>query len=324
MLGPSFWPRLAERRGRAPRSSNRGPARSPRLSPRNQLPVMLTTFVGRERELAEFLRLMGACRLLTLTGAGGVGKTRLAVEAARTLNATAAADIGWIDLGALAEPKLVPQAIAFALGVPEQYGRPILDILADALALRQLLIVLDNCEHLVPACAAVADRLLRNCPDLRIVATSRQPLGVAGETAWRVPSLAEPEARRLFVDRALAAEPDLVLSDHSASAITEVCQRLDGIPLAIEFAAARVSVLAPEQIAARLADRLSLLTVGSRTAPPDSRHSERRSTGATACWGQLREYCSSGWQCSPAAGVSKQPKWFAQARASRPRTSWIS
>jgi predicted ATPase/DNA-binding XRE family transcriptional regulator len=242
-------------------------ATSPRRDPRNQLPAALTTFVGRERELIEVQRLIGARRLLTLTGAGGVGKTRLAIEAARRLSDRGVGDICWMDLAPLADPKLVPQETAFALGVPEQSGRSTLDVLADALALRRVLIVFDNCEHLVAACAAVADRLLRSCPDLRMLATSRQPLGVPGETTWRVPSLAEAEAKRLFVDRALAAEPDLVLTNRNESAVAEVCQRLDGIPLAIEFAAARVSVLAPEQIASRLADRSNLLTVGSRTAP---------------------------------------------------------
>jgi predicted ATPase len=177
-------------------------------------------------------------------------------------------EICCIELAPLTDGALVPHVLASALGVPEQSDRPALEVLADALSMRRILIVLDNCEHLVESCAALADGVLRNCPDVRILTTSRQPLGVGGETIWRVPPLTEAEALQIFVDRAQAVQPGWALTERSAPAVRHVCQRLDGIPLAIEFAAARVSVLAAEQIAARLGDRLVLLTTGNRTAPP--------------------------------------------------------
>ena len=163
------------------------------------------------------------------------------------------ADGVWlIELAPLADSRLVPQAVAAVLGVREQPGQPLLATLADALRRRTLLIVLDNCEHLVGACAALADALLRTCPDLRILATSRQPLGVAGEAIWRVPAMIESEATRLFVERARAVEPGWDLTERNAAAVAEVCARLDGIPLAIELSAARVPGLSVETLAGRL------------------------------------------------------------------------
>jgi predicted ATPase/class 3 adenylate cyclase len=257
------------------------PLRSLDALPHN-LPLPLTSFVGRERELATTRALLAAHRLVTLTGAGGVGKTRLALEAAGAL-APAYPDGVWLaELAALADPALVPQAVAAAAGVREQPGWPLLTTLADALRPKRLLLVLDNCEHLVEACARLADALLRACPDLRVLATSREALGVAGETPYRVPSLALPdparpppvgalvdyEAVRLFVERAAVAQPAFALTAHNAPAVAQVCCQLDGIPLALELAAARLTVLPVEQVAARLDQRFRLLTGGSRTALP--------------------------------------------------------
>src|SRR5262245_263895 len=220
----------------------------------NNLPRQLTSFVGRERELAQVRRLLAAAPLLTLTGAGGAGKTRLALQAAADA-LDAYPDGVWLaDLAPAADPGLVPPAVAAALGVREEPGQPIPATLAGALRPKRLLLVLDNCEHLLDACARLADALLRACPGVRVLATSREALGIAGETAWRVPSLELPDARhpppperltqyeavRLFVDRALAARPDFAVTDQNAPAVAALCARLDGIPLALELAAARV------------------------------------------------------------------------------------
>jgi predicted ATPase/class 3 adenylate cyclase len=246
----------------------------------NNLPLQLTSFVGREPELAEVAALLGTTRLLTLTGPGGTGKTRLALQAAA--NALEAYPDGvWLaELGALADPVLVPAAVAVAVGVREEPGRPLLATLTAALRPKRVLLVLDNCEHLLDACARLADALLRAGPHLRILATSREALGIAGETAWRVPSLAVPDAQRpppaddltryeavrLFAERAAAVQPRFAVTGQNAPAVAQICQRLDGIPLAIELAAARVRVLPPEPLLARLEDRFRLLTGGSRTA----------------------------------------------------------
>jgi non-specific serine/threonine protein kinase len=260
----------------------------------HNLPLPLTSFIGRQRELAEVRRLLAATRLLTLTGAGGVGKTRLAIEAAAGHVAADYPDGTWlVELAPLADPALLPQTIAAALGVREAPGRSLADSLTEYLRAKTLLLVLDNCEHLVAAAAQLAEALLRTCPSLRILATSREALGIAGEATLRVPSLSLPpisdigyrisdspedirypisdiesDAVRLFVDRAGLALPDFQLTDGNAPVIAQICRRLDGIPLAIELAAARVKGLTPEQISARLDDRFRLLTGGSRTALP--------------------------------------------------------
>jgi predicted ATPase/class 3 adenylate cyclase len=248
----------------------------------NNLSVQLTSFVGREREMAEIERLLGAVRLLTLVGTGGAGKTRLALQVAANVLERFPDGIWLVELAALSDVALVPHAVASALGLRDDTGRPLSTVLADHLRHRQLLLLLDNCEHLIAACAALVDTLLRACPGLRVLATSREALGIAGETIWRVPSLDLPDPRylpsperltacgavRLFADRAGAAVPGFALTSENAPAVAQICQRLDGIPLAIELAAARAKVLAPEQIAARLDDRFRLLTAGSRTALP--------------------------------------------------------
>jgi non-specific serine/threonine protein kinase len=247
---------------------------------RSSLPVPLTSFVGRHLEVVEVRELLKTTRLLTLTGVGGVGKTRLALEVATSSGAEYQAGAALVELAALADPALVPQAVASVLGVPEQPGRPMLHTVLSALRRRPVLLVLDNCEHLVQACAELAESVLRACPDVRILATSREPLDLGPEMTWRVPSLSLPaagrpasvenlnnsDAVRLFVQRAGQARPALELTSANAPAIAQVCQRLDGIPLAIELAAARVNALTVEQIAARLDDSLGLLTGGGRTA----------------------------------------------------------
>ncbi len=248
----------------------------------NNLPMQLTSFIGREREIAEVKGLLSKARLLTLTGSGGAGKTRLALQvAAEVLGGFK--DGGWmVELAPLSDPDLVAQTVASAVNVREQPGRPILATLCDDLQHKHLLLVLDNCEHLVAACARLADTLLRACPNLRILATSREALGIAGETSWRVPPLSLPdpqrlpaleslsayEAVRLFIERAVAVLPTFTVTNENAPWIAQVCHRLDGIPLAVELAAVRVKGLSVEQIAARLDDRFRLLTGGSRTALP--------------------------------------------------------
>jgi predicted ATPase/DNA-binding SARP family transcriptional activator len=239
------------------------------------IPGHLTRFVGRDRELEVLSRLLGSNRLLTLTGAGGSGKTRLAEEMA--LRSVDTFDrVGWVDLAPLGADQPLVQHVATALDVHERADTPPLDALADSLKDTRTLIVLDNCEHIVDACAALVESLLRACPRVVVLATSREALGVASETAWLVPPLATGEAVQLFVERAQASLPSFALTSTSAPAVDEICRRLDGIPLAIELAAARVRVLSPEQIARRLNDAFRLLTSGSRTAL--ARHRTLRAT----------------------------------------------
>jgi class 3 adenylate cyclase len=246
------------------------------------LPRQLTSFVGREKEIAEVRRLLGTAPLLTLTGSGGCGKTRLAIEVAGEVLTEYQDGVFLVELAALADPALVPQTTAAALGVREEPGRPILQTLVDHLKEKRLLLLLDNCEHLLDASAQLADTLLRSCAKLQILASSREGLGISGETSYRIPSLSMPEPKptvtadeihdyeaiRLFEERARAAQPSFSVNDQNAPSVAQLCVRLDGIPLAIELAAARVKALSVEQIAARLDDRFRLLTGGSRTALP--------------------------------------------------------
>jgi len=240
-----------------------------------ELPIHLTRFVGRDQELEELTRLVCTTRLLTLTGAGGSGKTRLGREAALRA-APSFARVAWVDLAPLADAQLLAQQVAAALHIPDRADVPILDLLIGVLGAEPVLIVLDNCEHLVTACAELAEVLLRACPRLTVLATSREALGVASEMAWLVPPLASGEAVQLFVERARGALPSFALTTTNADAVSEICRRLDGIPLAIELAAARVRVLSPEQIAQRLGDAFRLLSSNSRTALP--RHRTLRAT----------------------------------------------
>ncbi|MCA1645942.1 MAG: tetratricopeptide repeat protein, partial [Chloroflexi bacterium] len=244
--------------------------------------LSLTTFIGRRREIAEVQHLLESTRLLTLTGAGGAGKTRLALTVANTLVPHYSDGIWFVPLEALTDPARVASQLVTALGVREEVGQPLSETICSYLRPRTALIVFDNCEHLALACGVLAEALLHACPGLHILATSRQPLGIAGETTWRVPSLALPnptrrppierfrqvESVQLFAERAAAVLPGFTVTERNAAAVAEVCQRLDGIPLALELAAARVRVLAVDQIAARLDDRFRLLTGGSPTALP--------------------------------------------------------
>jgi len=259
------------------------------------LQFQLTTFVGRERELCDVVNMLDSARLLTLVGPGGIGKTRLSVRVAEAKLERFEDGVWLVELASTADPALVPLAMASTLGVRQRSAQSLSDALVSELRLKHALLVLDNCEHVVDAAASLADRLLRACPRLQILATSRQSLGVAGEAIWRVPSLPLPEAAatmgtdeiaasdavRLFVDRARAAMPAFQLDDRNAASVAEICRRLDGIPLAIELAAARVGVLGLEQILQRLDDRLRLLTGGSRTAA--SRQQTLRATLDWSC-----------------------------------------
>ena len=257
------------------------PLRSLDVRP-NNLPVQLTSFIGREREIAEVKGLLSTTRLLTLTGAGGAGKTRLGLRVAAEVLEEFPSGVWLVELAALSDPTLVPLTVASALTVREQPGRPLVATLTDYLQPKQLLLLLDNCEHLLSACAHLADALLRACPHLRILATSREGLGIGGELTYRVPSLSVPDVRRLppldnlvqheavrlFIERATFALPTFRVTGQNALAVAQVCDRLDGIPLAIELATAQVKALSVEQIAARLDDRFRLLMGGSRTALP--------------------------------------------------------
>jgi predicted ATPase/DNA-binding winged helix-turn-helix (wHTH) protein len=260
---------------------------------RHNIPAPLTNFIGRDREIEELLRLLTSARLLTLTGAGGCGKTRLAMElAARALDRFP--DGVWVvDLATLVDPSRMAQAVASVLDIREGPNRPLMDALLDCVRNRRLLLVLDNCEHLIAACAQLADALLRTAERARILATSREGLGITGETMWRVPSLSLPDvsaeasvetvfqhdAVRLFVERASAVDHTFTMTSANAGLVSDVCIRLDGIPLAIELAAARVKVLSIQQIHARLNDRFRLLTGGSRTAV-----ARQRTLEATVDW----------------------------------------
>jgi predicted ATPase/DNA-binding SARP family transcriptional activator len=228
-------------------------------------PTPLTRFVGRDRELRELARLVPTTRLLTLTGAGGSGKTRLAGEA--TVRAPANFErVLWTDLAPIHDEARIIPAIGITIGVQERADLHTIDTIVDAIGDRAMLLVLDNCEHLVDACAGIAETLLRQCPQLTILATSREALGVPGETAWLVPPMHESEAVQLFLERAQSVLPSFAITDANVDAVREICRRLDGIPLAIELAAARVRVLSPQQIADRLSDAFSVLGGGSRTA----------------------------------------------------------
>jgi predicted ATPase/DNA-binding CsgD family transcriptional regulator len=237
-----------------------------------ELPAAFTTFVGRRHDIAEVHRVLGTARLLTLTGAAGVGKTRLALEAAATARNVFPDGIWLVDLAAVRDPSAVASTAATAVGMVELGTRPALDSLAGHLAERRALIVLDNCEHLVDACADLVGRLLSACRELRVLATSRQTLGIAGEHVFTVPPLKVPdEAIELLRDRACAVRPDFKITEANWDAVTRLCAELDGLPLAIELTASRLRTLTVEQAVDRLGDRFALLTAGSRTARPRQR-----------------------------------------------------
>src|SRR5215208_7121295 len=261
------------------------PTEEPSDTGKHNLPTPRTSFVGREREMLEVKRELVMTRLLTLTGAGGLGKTRLALELAQDLVGVYSDGVWFVELATLTEGALVPQLVAKVLGVQEQPNRRPTDTLVDALKTKEMLLVLDNCEHLVEACASLVDALLAGCPRLKVLATSRESLGVPGETVWVLSSLSVPhtdrlpetgeltryDAVRLFVERARLRLPDFDLTSANGRVVAEVCSRLDGMPLAIELATARMGSLAVEEVAQRLEDSLGLLSVGPRTVAPRQR-----------------------------------------------------
>jgi len=291
----------------------------------NNLPRQLTSFIGRKREMAEVKRLLSTARLVTLTGAGGSGKTRLALQVASEALEDYANGVWLVELASLSDPALVLQAVASALGIREISGRSLDATLLESLQSKEILLVIDNCEHVVEACARLIVSILQVAPDLRVLATSRESLGVSGETVWRVPSLSVPsrntsaaqelveyESVRLFIERAAAIQPSFALTPENGRAIVDVCRRLDGIPLAIELAAARVLALSVEEIARRLDDRFRLLTRGDRTALP--RHQTLRaavdssyqllSDQERTVWRRLSVFAG-GWTLEAAETISQ-------------------
>lgn len=273
--------------------------RLPQMPPTN-LPVHPASFVGRERDQGAVETLLGQTSLVTLVGAGGCGKTRLALAVAADLLEDHPEGAWLVELEALRDPDLVPQAVAGALGLREWPDRPLPATILEHLGAARLLLVLDNCEHLLPACAELASAVLRRCPGVQLLATSRERLAIGGESTYRVPSLGLPapgaanspavlqeyDAVRLFVERARARRSDFALRDENAAVVVQICRRLDGMPLAIELAAAQVGSLPLEVTASRLADSLAVLTGGPRDALP--RQQTLRAT-LDWSWGLLAE-----------------------------------
>jgi non-specific serine/threonine protein kinase len=254
------------------------------------LPRLLTSFIGRRHEVKALGAFLATMRMITLTGAGGCGKTRLAIESAFRMKGRFSGGVWFVDLAPLTDPALVVPTIAQSLGIREETQRSMVDALQVALGNQQLLLMLDNCEHLIAACASVAELLLQTCPSLTIMATSREPLQISGELAWRVPSLSLPdleqemsvdsalksEAVRLFAERAGSAHPDFSLTRDNLQSVIHICRELDGMPLALELAAVRTRTLTVRELALRLDQRFLLLTGGSRTALP--RHQALQAT----------------------------------------------
>lgn len=248
--------------------------------PKTNLPASLTSFIGREKEQTEIINLIHKYRLVTLTGSGGVGKTRLSMKVGGQMLADFADGIWLVELAALSDSALMPEAVAAVLGIATQSATPLTETLINVLREKSALLILDNSEHLLDACAHFADRLLKNCPALKVLATSREVLGIMGEAAYRVPSLGLPnihqvledfrkyDSMRLFEERAQLAKTDFALTLENASSVAQICNHLDGIPLALELAAARINMLSPEQIAVQLKECFQLLAGGSRTALP--------------------------------------------------------
>ncbi len=243
------------------------PLRTSKAVAASNLPVQLTSFVGREAELTQLRELLAQNRVVTLTGAGGAGKTRLAVQVAAQLADEFDDGVWYVDLAPITDPELVSVTVARALGLPDQPGRSTMDSLLRFVRDRQMLVVLDNCEHLLDASAELVVAVLSGAARLTLLATSREAIGLAGEVSWRVPSLSlADDAIEMFTDRARHARPGFAVSDDNAAAVTEICRRLDGLPLAIELAAARVRALSLNEILDSLHDRFRLLTGGARTA----------------------------------------------------------
>jgi predicted ATPase/DNA-binding XRE family transcriptional regulator len=268
--------------------------------PKLNLPAPITTFIGREKEQANVVGLLGKHRLVTLTGSGGVGKSRLSIKVGEQSLEKYADGVWFVELASLSDPALLAQTAISLLGIPAQPDIPDMDLLINFLCPKSLLLILDNCEHLVDGCAHFTDILLKSCPDLKILVTSREPIGVGGEALYRVPSLAFPdlqqpralnsladfEAIMLFEERARLVQFDFSLTSENVSSVAQICQRLDGIPLAIELAAAKIGILSIEQIVHQLDESFNLLTNGSRTALP--RHYTLRASMDWS-WGLLTE-----------------------------------
>ncbi|MGQ4601297.1 protein kinase domain-containing protein [Nocardia sp. R6R-6] len=264
---------------RKPATPGWRPPTAPAAARGGALPLELTSFVGRRTELTEVKNLLSSARLVTLTGIGGVGKTRLALRAAATVRREFADGVWLIELADVSDPSLLVDVVAATLGLRDDAGRPLPEVVVEFLSTRASLLVLDNCEQLVAAVAELVETWLRACSNLRIVATSREPLDIIGETVLRVPPLTVPDpepslrgllkydAVTLFADRATAVVPNFELTEDNRATVARICARLDGLPLAIELAAARMRMMSPEQILQRLDDRYALLTRASRTAP---------------------------------------------------------
>jgi predicted ATPase len=300
----------------------------------HNLPAHRVNLIGREQDLAVARQaLLGAeGRLLTLIGTGGCGKTRLALELASELVSEFRDGVWLVELAPLADARLVPQAMASALGVRDQPGESLLATLVRLLSRRELLLVLDNCEHVIEVCAQVAEDVLDQCPRLRVLATSREALRIAGEKTWRVPSLAVPDQRarvddqlrspavQLFVERAQATVADFSIAPPAITAIGRICRRLDGLPLAIELAAARVRTLGVAQILERLDDCIRLLVGGGRTAPSRQQTLLATLDWSTGCSATLSGPCSVAWQYSRRALALRQPRPSALTARFRPAT----
>lgn len=266
------------------------------------LPAQLTSFVGRHEDMCGIGVALSENRLVTLTGAGGAGKTRLAVQVATTVAAEYADGVWYVDLAPITDPDVVPMTVARALGLPEQADQPTATVLLRFLRDRQALVLLDNCEHLLDATAELITALLARCPALTLLTTSREPIGVPSEVSWRVPSLSlADEAIELFADRARHTKPDFRLTADNAGTVTEICRRLDGLPLAIELAAARIRALSPSELLTSLHDTFRLLTGGARTAV--RRQQTLRASVRQSAGGVRMEPGDFRHRCGPTNGI---------------------